>query len=347
MTMWRRMKAVLYRYVPAHVDNPFTLVKRMFASGNQAARFTLFSSALALLCLPMDIVMSWFEKRRIGKAPALPSKPMIFVCGPARSGTTLVYQVLAHHLPLNYLQNFTTLFPRSPIVATRIWRRFSRMGRYPDSFENYYGKTSGMFAPSEANHIWNRWVEPDATGFRTQLSEQSATECRHFFSAFGSIDDRPLLCKNNNMNVYAETIAEIIPDSIFICLKRNPAFLAQSLLQARREIRGSVSRVYGVQQVASDIKEDHHPIRSVCLQIRFLDDRAVIARDRIGKDRFWIVDYEEFCKHPEALVNRVCQRLGLSRDDVDGRPEPLENRNTVTDPVQMEQIRRRLAEQLD
>ena len=141
------------------------------------------------------------------------------------------------------------------------------------------------------------------------------------------------------MNVYAETVAAVFPDSIFICLKRNPAFLAQSLLQARREIRGSVSRVYGVQPVASDVKEDHHPIRSVCSQIRFLDDRAVIARDRIGKDRFWIIDYEEFCENPEVLVNRVCRHLGLSFDEIDDRPEPLENRNIVTDPVQMEQIR--------
>jgi len=340
MKVWQQTKNLLYRYVPTHVDNPLKLVGRMVQSRNRAARFTLFVSALAIACIPLDIVLSFFEKRRLRAVGDAPPGNMIFVCGPARSGTTLVFQALARHLSVSYLKNFTTIFPRSPIVVTSLIRRFSRNRESPDGFENYYGKTLGMHGPSEANHVWNRWVELDTNEWRTRLSSQNARKCRQFFAAFGMLDDRPLLCKNNNMNVYAEQVAEAIPNSIFICLRRDPAFLAQSLLQARREILGTVDRGYGAQDVTSDNGANVDPIESVCAQVKFLNSRANAARQAIGDERFWIIDYEAFCKNPGTLMSRVSEYFGITSEENYESMEPLENRNIVSNSNQMERIRR-------
>lgn len=344
MKVWQQTKNLLYRYVPTHVGNPFKLVGRMIQSRNRAARFTLFVSALAIVCIPLDIVLSFFEKRRLrAVGDALPGD-MIFVCGPARSGTTLVFQALARHLPVFYPKNFTMIFPRSPIVVTSLIRRFSRNRESPDGFENYYGKTLGMHGPSEANHLWNRWVELDTNEWRTCLSSQNARECRQFFAAFGMLDDRPLLCKNNNMNVYAEQVAEAVPNSIFICLRRDATFLAQSLLQARREILGTVDRGYGAQDVTSDNGANADPIESVCAQVKFLNSRADAARQAIGDDRFWIIDYEAFCENPGALMSRVSQHFGIKSKEDFGNMESLKNRNIISNSDQMEKIRRCLAD---
>ena len=340
MKVWQQTKNLLYRYVPTHVDNPFKLVGRMIQSRNRAARFTLFLSALAIVCIPLDIVLSFFERKRLRAVGDAPPGNMIFVCGPARSGTTIVFQALARHLPVAYLKNFTTIFPRSPIIVTSFFRRLSRNRESSEGFENYYGKTLGMHGPSEANHLWNRWVELDTNEWRTRLSSDNARECRQFFAAFGLLDDRPLLCKNNNMNVYAEQVAEAMPNSIFICLRRDPAFLAQSLLQARREILGTVDRGYGAQDVTSDNGADVDPIESVCAQVKYLNNRASAARQAIGDDRFWIIDYEAFCSNPGELISRVSQYFDLKvNEDCQGM-EPLENRNIVSNSEQMEKIRR-------
>lgn len=339
--MWARLKSILSPYVPTHVGNPLQLARRMIASGNRAALFTLFSTALGILCIPLDKLLTLRERRFIARAAELPSHPAVFVCGPARSGTTLVFQVLCRHLDVSYLQNVTALFPRSPIVATRIYRRLFGLARGGSGdYRNYYGKTSGNGGPSEANHIWNRWVQPDATGFRTVLSAKDAGEAARFFSAFGEIDGKAVVSKNNNMNVFADVIAASIPNSLIICLRRDPQFLAQSLLQARRDIHGSVSQGYGVRDVRGDV-EVRDPISSVCSQVVYLDRKARELQSSIGEDRFWIIDYEEFCRAPDRLVCAVSRRLAIPTltSDAESAIAPIAIHNVAQDQAELERIR--------
>lgn len=343
--MWSRFKSNLDKYIPTHVGNPFGLARRMVSSGNRAALFTLSSTILGILCIPLDLLLSRWEKRLIQSATPTPANPVIFVCGPARSGTTLVYQVLSRYLDVSCLQNITVLFPRSPITATKIYRRLGGHKRdIRDDFENYYGKTSGMYGPSEANHIWNRWVRPDSTGFRTIVSETAAKETARFFSAFEEVDNKAVLAKNNNLNVFADRIADAIPNFLIICLRRNPAYLAQSLLQARREIRGNIADGYGVQNV-EDAKAESDPIKAVCVQISYLNRKAEEFQSIIGPERFWIVDYEQFCKNPGDLVTRVVNRfeIGTCNYSRNSSMRSIPMRNIVRDPSEM----RRIVEQLD
>jgi hypothetical protein len=340
-----RMRSFLHLFVPAHVGNPLGLAGRMVSSGNRTALFTLWVTVLGILCIPLDMLLSFRERRLLAAAAAVPSRPTVFLCGPARSGTTLAFQVLCRHVDVAFLRNVTALFPRSPIVASRIHRRLSgaRSAR-PSSYRNYYGKTSGLAGPSEANHVWNRWVRPDETGFRTKLPAAEAREAARFISAFCEIDGKPMVFKNNNMNVFADVVAAAMPNVLIICLRRNPEFLAQSLLQARRDIHGSLARGYGVQDV-DNLCETADPIASVCAQVAFLDRKARELQASIGPDRFWIVDYEEICRHPGGFVASVAERLAipLREGDESSAIDPIPVHNVVRNQDEMERIRATLA----
>ena len=340
-----RIRSFLHLFVPEHVGNPLGLAGRMISSGNRTALFTLWITVLGILCIPLDLLLSLRERRLLASAAATPPRPTVFLCGPARSGTTLAFQVLCRHLDVAFLRNVTALFPRSPIVASRIHRRLSgAQSARPSSYRNYYGKTSGLAGPSEANHVWNRWVKPDQTGFRTKLAAAEAREAARFISAFCEIDGKAMVFKNNNMNVFADVIAAAMPDILVICLKRSPEFLAQSLLQARRDIHGSLSRGYGVQDV-DNLGETDDPIASVCAQVAFLDRKARELQARIGPDRFWIVDYEEICRHPGRFVASVAGRLAIPlREGGEALAiAPIPLHNAVRNPDEMERIRAALA----
>lgn len=342
--MWSRVKSRFDKYVPTHVGNPFGLAHRMISSGNRAALFTLLTAALGMLCIPLDLILSRRENRLIESAAPTPARPIVFICGPARSGTTLVFQVLCQYLDVSYVQNVTALFPRAPITTMKLYRRlFRARSTSKEGFQNYYGKTNGMDGPSEANHLWNRWVRPDSTGFRTLISDQEACEAARFFSALSKLDDKSVVAKNNNLNVYADTISQAIPKVLIICLRRNPAFLAQSLLQARRDIKGSVTKGYGVQDTQPGAA-DPDPIKSVCKQINYLNKKSEQLQARIGAERFWIVDYEEFCENPGELVARVAGELGISthQDQSNDSIGSIPVRNTVRDPKEMSRIHEEL-----
>ena len=330
--------------MPAHVGSPFGLARRMLSSRNGAALFTLFVTILGILCIPLDMLLSLRERRLLSAAAAVPSLPAVFICGPARSGTTLVFQVLCQHLDVSYLQNVTALFPRSPVVASRIYRRLFGLRRDRSvSYQNYYGKTTGMGGPSEANHIWNRWVQRDATEFRTILSAAGARQAAQFFSAFGDVDRKAIVSKNNNMNAYADVIAEAMPNALIICLRRSPDFLAQSLIQARREILGTESRGYGVRDPAK-LADEHDPVTSACQQVEFLDRKALDLAASLGSDRFWLIDYEDFCREPGRLVSDVSKKFGIRMLGSGGSAAipPIESRNVVRDQSELERIRAEL-----
>jgi len=344
--MLSRLKSMYHLFVPAHVGNPIRLARRMLSSRNRAALFTLFIAVLGILCIPFDLLLSIRERRLLSSAAAVPARPTVFVCGPARSGTTITFQILCRHLDVSYLQNVTALFPRSPIVASKIYRRlFSPRRDGSQGYKNYYGKTSGMGGPTEGNHIWSRWVEPDATGFRTKLSADGAREMARFIAAFGEVDRKAMVYKNTNMNVFADAVADAVPNLLVICLRRSADFLAQSLLQARIDIHGSVSHGYGVEDV-ENLDDAYHPIASVCSQVEFLNRVARESQARIGEDRFWIVDYEQICANPGKFVAAVSARLGipLRAGGATSTIAPIPVHNIVLNQNDLERIRARLRE---
>ena len=77
--------------------NPVGLVYRMLRSGQRPAYSALFREGLRMLATPFDLLLSPFESNRLAGIRE-DGYPLILVAGPPRSGTTLVYQVLAYCL---------------------------------------------------------------------------------------------------------------------------------------------------------------------------------------------------------------------------------------------------------
>jgi len=251
--------------MPKHVNDPFGLIKRMLSSRNRAARFTLTLTILGIILSPLDWALQFLERSRTAREDTKSHGPHLIICGPARSGTTLVYQVLANTLPVAYPRNFTALFSRAPILASRLFTWNSKENSHP-SYENYYGKTAGMQSPSEANHLWNQWVDSDSSGFRTKLSSHGADKMTLFFKRFSIQFGLPTLTKNNNANAFADAIAQRLDNAYFICLQRDKRYLAQSLVKARQEINGDISQSYGVKDSAKN-DSDTNPISQVKLEL--------------------------------------------------------------------------------
>lgn len=295
---------LLYLFIPDHINNPVDLTKRLLATKNKSARFTLWLTALGVLTSPIDWLLSKLIKQKHLSGDE--TGPHIFVCGPARSGTTFVYQVLSQHTNVTYIRNLSALLPRSSSLATRLCSVLYRSSKNASqqSYENYYGKTPGFAAPSEANFLWNQWVTPDKSQFRTILTKEGAEKLSSYFGFLSKSTKMPTLAKNNNANVFADKIIKTLPNSYFICLNRQPEYLAQSLIRARLEINGNLNQSYGVTDVnAAYLEED--PFDAVLDQIEYLESTAVEQQKIVGKDRFWIIDYEDFCANPTRLINRV------------------------------------------
>ncbi len=293
------LRRALHKFVPAHFHDPFGLAARLIRSGNEAARFAMVSAALGPLCLPLDLLLKARE-RRLYDSASPPTRPIILVCGPPRSGTTLTAQVLIRNLPVAFINNLTSLFPRSPLTANRLF------GKIPQArdvgYESYYGKTTRLSGPNDALYLWDRWLGADRTVIPDHLAPSAILDMRRFFGAFEQLYGAPLVAKNNSLNATARLVAEALPTARFLCLQRDPVYLAQSLLRARRDIHGGEESPYGLADAAEDVTD---PIESVCRQVEFHEGLVRRQLEAIGADRFWIIPYETFCANPFATVERV------------------------------------------
>ncbi len=325
------IRSLFHRYVPAQFQDPYGLLVRLLRTGDSAAYFAMETALLGVALTPLDLLLEVFEQRRYARAPR-PQLPLIFVCGAPRTGTTLATQVLINNLPVTFLNNVTSVFPRSPLVANLLFGKL--IPARPLGYHSYYGKSDHLSGPNDALYVWDRWLGKDRKRVRRALTDSEKNAMLQFFGAYEQAFGRPMVNKNNNLNVQANVVAEVLENAHFICMTRDPVYLAQSLLRARREIHGGDESAYGIANPSGADLANGDPIEDVCRQVLFHEQKIAEQQRLIGTDRFWIVEYEAFCRQPARLVQLVAdqilgQKLDAERLSATLKPFQIANRVVI------------------
>ena len=204
--MTKPPRKLLHRHLPGHYRNPVGLAWRLVKSKRREAYFAMSSTLAGLLLTPLDLLLLPFERKAYRRAEP-PRHPVILVCGPPRSGTTLVAQTLIRYLGTTYINNLTALFPRSPVTANRILPGCMKPDRVRP--RSYYGRTSGLAGTNDGLQLWDRWFGRDRTRIPTALSSEERDAMVRFFGACEQAFGGPLIAKNNSLNLSAALVAEI------------------------------------------------------------------------------------------------------------------------------------------
>lgn len=312
------MKNTLHKIIPSNFNNILGLARKLIVAKNPAGRAAMLYSVLGLLMIPLDAIFGYFERKLYtGSKPKL---PLLFVCGPPRSGTTLVAQVLMKHLPVYYFNNLTSIFPNSPILSNKVFGRFLSKGSKDISFRSLYGRTAKLGSPNDALYLWDRWTEVNRASIPEGISPENQDKMRHFFYAVEQFSGIPLVNKNNALNTYANHIAQALDTAYFICLDRNPVYLAQSQLIASKFIHGDEKIPYGVHfNVAEEDKDKQQldPVTQVCNQVIQHREMMLKQQEQIGNKHFIIVPYEDFCEDPAKWVCKISDEILKQPKDLD------------------------------
>ena len=241
-----------------------------------------------------------------------PSAPQLFILGLPRSGTTLVYQYIAHRLQLAYFTNGVGYFPQAPCLTSLLQRRF--YGDYVSDFSSHYGKVKGAVAPREAGAFWCRFFDIDAYEDVRQFDPTRWSLLRrtiHCLQAWSG--GLPFVNKNVKHILRLRLLSEIFPNSYFLVVERTAVDIALSILRARHSELRNPANWWSVKPVEYEAIRHLPIIDQVALQVvslrqRLENDLALLPADRVMR-----LGYEEFCRHPENLVDMVANRLGAQR----------------------------------
>lgn len=240
--------------------------------------------------------------------------PIIYIVGAPRSGTTLMSQVLSRYLRVGYIDNVIARFWLAPEVGIRLSRiLLGHDARESISFKSRHGVTENPTGPHEFGYFWRYWLALDRAPTHhltdRELSVLDSTGLKHAleYRLLGAFK-MPLVFKNVICGFQAPYLTALHPNSIFIHIKRDLKDTAASILKSRFERYGSYATWWSLKP-SSFFRLPSDPVEQVVSQVT--DCRAEIdeAMSRSGAHTIE-VDYAEFCRSPDALLERVCALLG-------------------------------------
>jgi len=286
-------------HVPSVTSNPLKLALKLLFNKNPAARSALVMAASGMALSPVDWFLGKFEKHEFPVGD-VESPNLVLVCGPPRSGTTLVAQYLINRLEVSYINNLTSLFPRAPVTASKLAGSLAKPRT--DSYSAYYGRSRRLSGTNDGLHLWDRWIGADRSSTPESLEPDASTTMPGFFKAWQSLYGTPTVNKTNRLLSCIDLLAPELPNAHFVCLERDPVMLAQSLLIARTEIGGDTKQIYGLRH--PNICEND-PVEDVCRQVEYYQQITNAHKSASYADRILFLNYEQFCANPESVLQNL------------------------------------------
>lgn len=242
--------------------------------------------------------------RRLGEASTYPP---LFIVGPPRSGTTLLYQLLVARYGFAYFSNFSAMFPHTPVLALWIEKKLFPRGNRTFHFDSEYGKTRGWHGPHECGEFWYRWfprgervyVAPGDTE-QAQLNDLARAVRRISAVARSSV-----IFKNVYNSMRIAPIVEALPQAAFLLCRRNLVDTAQSILRSRVESGEGKAAWWSLPpKEISEIKT--HPYwQQVVEQAYYTYQQIEEDRHRFGSERFLDVEYERLCRQTQDTLDSI------------------------------------------
>lgn len=245
--------------------------------------------------------------------------PIILVMGVARSGSTLLMQLLAESGLFSFPSNLIARFYKNPYLGIQIQQSlidFDPLNQMDfnlskSRFNSKLGKTMGALSPSE---YWYFWREYFKFGELQQINERELVKVdgSSFVKkllAFQYLTGKPLALKGMIMNWHIPYLNSIYPNFIFVNIKRDRFFNAQSILHARREFFGSIDKWYSFKPKEYELLKERTPIEQVAGQVVYTQQAIKKGLSEIELKNKLEVTYEEVCNAPKRVVQMLLDKI--------------------------------------
>ncbi len=226
----------------------------------------------------------------------------VFILSPPRSGSTLLYQAMCRTVDVAYISNLMSLLPDRMVRLARLTlaRRAAPDAPYP---KGEYGYLPGLFAPSEAGKVVDRW-------FDTPTGEEHREAVRRQVAAISLRTGHPLLIKSPSLALRIDAVLETFPEARIVVLRRSAPHVVQSLMKGQTDPALASDRWEGIQPPGLS----EHAARSIEWQTawQIAELERIVLEGVSGVRRRAEVAYEEFCETPGPTLSGIGDSLGLT-----------------------------------
>jgi len=259
-------------------------------------------SVIRLFILPLENVILSILLLKNQKLPA-----PIFVIGPPRSGTTLLYQILINRFYFTYFTNIAAKFVHAPICGLWISKLVENVIPQSNNYVSQYGKTQSLIGPHEAGEFWYRWFPRGLHVYvpAGAVSSQTIQELRKQVVGIHVALNYPVLFKNTYNSMRIASLVEAFPDAIFLVCRRDPLDISQSILEGRLRANGNKDDWWSVPPKEINQIRSHPYWEQVVEQVYYIYKQIESDREKLDSDRFLDISYKELCHKPQDVMEKI------------------------------------------
>jgi len=248
------------------------------------------------------------------------------------------------YFKLGYINNVAARFWAAPYIGVRLALELQDFNRSPAiAFESDLGTTPEHEGLHEFGYFWRRWFR---YGDTHQLSEEQVDTIdvqafRREIAAIESVFSRPVLFKNASaLSLQVGVLAEALPKAVFIHCRRDPLYVAQSLLCARRKRCGDAEDWFSIRPREYVWLKEEPYIEQVMGQVFYTLQRVDQAIASLPPSRRIDIDYEVLCRFPVRELTRIACLPGCKLSRRGFTPPALTDTNKqVLDDGEFQQLR--------
>lgn len=250
-----------------------------------------------------------------------PERPVLFLVGNPRSGTTVFTQFLQSTQQFYIPSNVLSRFYYAPYIGAKIQQLLfdpaydfrNELGGGVDTIatSSSLGKTSGPLAASEVLHFWRRflphydpqYIAPDRHG------EIDTAGIAAELAAIEDVFDKPLAVKGAFLTYNLAYLQKCASSSLIINLKRDPVFVAQSILLARESYYGRRDLWWSLKPGEYDFLKDMDPFHQIAGQVYFTRKSISQEMGQLSEEEGLTVEYEAFCADPATVHGEIVKKF--------------------------------------
>lgn len=264
-------------------------LKGGLTSGNPAVYLSIFIKAFSPFGHLLDTIITGMLPKHKLRDNNIPTSLMIV--SPPRSGSTIVYQVLARVIPCVYISNLHAIFPN---FASYYLQKKKLFGENISGFNNYYGYTSSINDVNEGNEFVDSILKnsADKNSIRKRFIR--------FAKMMRATAQQPLIFKNvrNYSNILR--LHEAVPEIIFLRVKRETEQVIQSELKGYYEL----GTFHPVPKILNDSRIDD-PIEFSVRQILEIEQEIDNQKKQIKQSAWVEWTYEDFCSDTLPMIENL------------------------------------------
>lgn len=245
----------------------------------------------------------------------------IFIVGCARSGSTLFLQWLANSGLFCYPSNIIARFYKNPYFGALVQKilleydaknQIFHVNEHKEiAYNSNLGHTRGPLAPSEFWYFWREYFNFEETQKLSQkaLEKVKIKEFINHLTALEELYQKPLAIKGHIVNWNIPYLYKNIPNALFIWVKRDPLFTAQSVYLSRIKFFNDEKKWWSSKPPEYTFLKELTPLKQVAGQVFYTNHAVAKGLNEIPADNKLSINYEALCANPAHMFKIISERI--------------------------------------